>query len=108
MKYMIAWKIPPGSYKPAIESFLKSGAPAPPGLKNKVCSGNFARSSFVASTHTACAARRSSGVASARSSSRMNEEYFRYAAWYAGFPASTAASIRRLRPSNPPFLQGSK
>lgn len=33
MKYMIAWKIGPGSYKPAIETFLKTGGPAPKGLK---------------------------------------------------------------------------
>ena len=34
MKYMIAWKIPPGCHKPAAESFLSSGAPMPPGLKS--------------------------------------------------------------------------
>ena len=33
MKFMIAWKILPGSYKPAVESFLKGGGPVPPGLK---------------------------------------------------------------------------
>ena len=33
MKFMVAWKIPPGSYKPAAERFLKTGAPAPAGLK---------------------------------------------------------------------------
>jgi hypothetical protein len=32
MKFMIAWKIPPGCYKPAIEAFLSGGAPVPPGL----------------------------------------------------------------------------
>jgi len=33
MKFMVTWKISPGSYKPAIENFLSSGAPAPPGMK---------------------------------------------------------------------------
>jgi hypothetical protein len=33
MKFMISWKIPPGSHKPAAEGFLRSGAPPPPGLK---------------------------------------------------------------------------
>ncbi len=33
MKFMISWKIPPGCYKSAIESFLSGGGPAPPGLK---------------------------------------------------------------------------
>lgn len=34
MKYMVSWKIPPGSHRPAAESFLKSGAPMPPGLES--------------------------------------------------------------------------
>ena len=34
MKYMVTWNIPPGSYKAAVESFLSSGAPAPPGIKS--------------------------------------------------------------------------
>ena len=29
MKFMLRWKIPPGSYKTAVENFLKSGAPVP-------------------------------------------------------------------------------
>jgi hypothetical protein len=33
MKFMITWKIPPGSYKDAIGRFLKTGAPPPAGLK---------------------------------------------------------------------------
>jgi hypothetical protein len=33
MKFMISWKIPPGSHKPAAEGFIRSGAPPPPGLK---------------------------------------------------------------------------
>ncbi len=33
MKFMVAWKIPPGSHKPAAETFLRSGAPVPAGLK---------------------------------------------------------------------------
>lgn len=33
MKFMIVWKTVPGSYKPAVESFLRGGAPLPPGLK---------------------------------------------------------------------------
>lgn len=33
MKFMVTWKIPPGSHRPAAESFLKSGAPLPAGLK---------------------------------------------------------------------------
>ena len=33
MKFMIAWKIPPGCYKAAAERFLKTGAPSPAGLK---------------------------------------------------------------------------
>lgn len=32
MKFMIAWKIPPGSHKAAAESFISSGAPVPAGL----------------------------------------------------------------------------
>lgn len=33
MKMMVAWKIPPNSYKDAMDAFLKSGAPVPKGLK---------------------------------------------------------------------------
>ena len=33
MKFMVAWKIPPGCYKAAVERFLKTGAPVPAGLK---------------------------------------------------------------------------
>ena len=33
MKFMIAWRIPPGCYKPAVEAFLSGGAPVPPGIK---------------------------------------------------------------------------
>ena len=33
MKFMVAWKIAPGCYKAAMERFLKTGAPAPAGLK---------------------------------------------------------------------------
>lgn len=33
MKYMIAWKIPPSSYKSAVEKFLNGGAGVPPGLE---------------------------------------------------------------------------
>jgi len=33
MKFMVAWKIPTGSYKAAVERFLSTGAPNPPGLK---------------------------------------------------------------------------
>jgi hypothetical protein len=33
MKYMITWKVPPASYKEAIERFLKTGGPPPEGLK---------------------------------------------------------------------------
>ena len=32
MKFMVSWKIPPGSHKPAIEGFLSSGAPLPEGI----------------------------------------------------------------------------
>jgi hypothetical protein len=34
MKFMITWKIRPGSYKPAVEEFLRAGAPAPRGLES--------------------------------------------------------------------------
>ncbi len=34
MKFMVTWKIPPGCHKPAAESFLKSGAPLPTGIKS--------------------------------------------------------------------------
>ena len=33
MKYMVAWTIPTGSYKEAVDAFLRSGAPMPDGLK---------------------------------------------------------------------------
>src|SRR3954454_7487621 len=33
MKFMITWKISPAHYKTALERFLKTGAPAPKGLK---------------------------------------------------------------------------
>ena len=33
MKFTVAWKIPPGCYKAAVERFLSTGAPAPKGLK---------------------------------------------------------------------------
>jgi hypothetical protein len=33
MKFMITWKISPENYKTAVERFLKTGAPAPEGLK---------------------------------------------------------------------------
>ena len=33
MKFMVSWKIPPGSHKPAAEIFLSSGAPVPASLK---------------------------------------------------------------------------
>jgi hypothetical protein len=33
MKFMVAWKIPPGCYKTAIDRFLSTGAPDPKGLK---------------------------------------------------------------------------
>jgi hypothetical protein len=33
MKFMVAWKIPPGCYKAAVERFLRTGAPNPEGLK---------------------------------------------------------------------------
>jgi hypothetical protein len=33
MKFMIAWKIPPGCYKMAVDRFLTTGAPDPAGVK---------------------------------------------------------------------------
>jgi hypothetical protein len=33
MKFMITWKASPANYKAAVERFLKTGAPAPKGLK---------------------------------------------------------------------------
>jgi len=30
---MIVWKTRPGTYKPAVESFLSKGGPVPPGIK---------------------------------------------------------------------------
>ena len=33
MKFMIIWKASPTNYKTAVERFLKTGAPAPKGLK---------------------------------------------------------------------------
>ena len=33
MKFMIMWKIPPAHYTTALKRFLKTGAPAPKGLK---------------------------------------------------------------------------
>ena len=33
MKFMVSWKIPPGSHRPAAEFFLRSGAPVPAGIK---------------------------------------------------------------------------
>jgi Protein of unknown function (DUF3303) len=33
MKYMITWKSSPANYKTAVERFLKTGGPAPEGLK---------------------------------------------------------------------------
>jgi len=33
MKFMIMWKISPANYKAAVKRFLKTGAPAPKGLK---------------------------------------------------------------------------
>ena len=32
MKFMITWKASPANYRTAIERFLTTGAPAPPGL----------------------------------------------------------------------------
>ena len=33
MKFMVAWKVPTGCYKAAVERFLSTGAPNPAGLK---------------------------------------------------------------------------
>ena len=33
MKFMITWKVSPANYKTAVKRFLKTGAPAPKGLK---------------------------------------------------------------------------
>jgi hypothetical protein len=33
MKYMVTWTISPANYKAAVERFLKTGAPAPKGMK---------------------------------------------------------------------------
>jgi hypothetical protein len=33
MKYMVTWKISPSNYKAAVKRFLKTGAPAPKGVK---------------------------------------------------------------------------
>ena len=33
MKYMVTWKISPSNYKAAVTRFLKTGAPAPKGMK---------------------------------------------------------------------------
>lgn len=33
MKYMITWRISPSNYKAAVKRFLKTGAPAPKGMK---------------------------------------------------------------------------
>jgi Domain of unknown function (DUF3303) len=33
MKVMVVWKTVPGKYKAAVEQFLKTGGPAPPGAK---------------------------------------------------------------------------
>lgn len=33
MKFMVAWKIPPGCYKAALDRFLSTGAPDVPGVK---------------------------------------------------------------------------
>jgi hypothetical protein len=33
MKFMITWKATPANYKTAVERFLKTGGPAPKGLK---------------------------------------------------------------------------
>ena len=32
MKYMLTWKLPIGSYQTVIETYLKTGAPAPAGV----------------------------------------------------------------------------
>ena len=34
MKFMVKWTVPPGSYKPAVKRFLKTGGPTPKGLKS--------------------------------------------------------------------------
>ncbi len=34
MKYMITWRLPTGSYQTVIETYLKTGAPAPAGVTN--------------------------------------------------------------------------
>jgi hypothetical protein len=34
MKFMMEWKIPPASYKAALERFVKTGGPPPAGLKH--------------------------------------------------------------------------
>jgi len=34
MKYMIAWRVPPESYKAGVKRFLKSGGTIPKGLKS--------------------------------------------------------------------------
>ena len=33
MKFMVTWKISPANYKAAVKRFLKTGAPAPKGMK---------------------------------------------------------------------------
>jgi hypothetical protein len=33
MKYMMEWKIPPANYDAAVKRFVKTGGPAPAGLK---------------------------------------------------------------------------
>ena len=33
MKYMVIWKISPSNYKAAVRRYLKTGAPAPKGMK---------------------------------------------------------------------------
>jgi hypothetical protein len=33
MKYMVTWTISPANYKAAVKRFLKTGAPAPKGMK---------------------------------------------------------------------------
>lgn len=34
MQFMLTWRIPPGSHKTAVESFLEGGAPVPEKLKS--------------------------------------------------------------------------
>jgi hypothetical protein len=34
MKFMVVWKTAPGKYKTAVEQFLKTGGPVPPGAKS--------------------------------------------------------------------------